>query len=225
MRTLATLTTCSQCEQRCTLIMTALLFFYLPVRTVRCIYILDVWCHSSPRYTAAYGCRWLSPALRSQTVVYLRHDPCSPQGASHNTAIGCNTQLRHIRNTTRTTQLHSYVPVILLTSLKQPEGSVSIGAQSVSDFRGRQAQKSRLTKWSSYSLRGKNWYLSTISVDCVSGVRHLPRQWWLSGPGTCVVRSLVLWNDKGHSELVGHHVVIQLFTCHKTGLKAYMPLL
>jgi hypothetical protein len=29
---------CCECEQRCTLIMTALLF-YLPVRTVQCIYI------------------------------------------------------------------------------------------------------------------------------------------------------------------------------------------
>jgi hypothetical protein len=40
-----------------------------------------------------------SPALRSQSVVYLRHDPCSPQGAFHDIVIGCNIYLRHIRNT------------------------------------------------------------------------------------------------------------------------------
>jgi hypothetical protein len=61
------------------------------------IYMLDVRYHLL-RYTAASGHRWLSPTLRSQAVVYLRHDPCNSQGASHNTAIGCNTQLRHICN-------------------------------------------------------------------------------------------------------------------------------
>jgi hypothetical protein len=48
--------------------------------------------------TVVSVCQWPSPALRSQSVIYLRHDPCSPQGAFHNTAIGCNTQLRHICN-------------------------------------------------------------------------------------------------------------------------------
>jgi hypothetical protein len=49
--------------------------------------------------TVVSVCQRLSPALRSQSVIYLRHDPCSPQGALHDTAIGCNTQLRHICNT------------------------------------------------------------------------------------------------------------------------------
>jgi hypothetical protein len=38
-------------------------------------------------------------------------------------------------------QLHSYVPIILLMSLKQLEDSVSIGAHSVSDFLGKTSLK------------------------------------------------------------------------------------
>jgi hypothetical protein len=43
-------------------------------------------------------------------------------------------------------QLHSYVPVILLMSLKQLEDSVLIGAHLASDFQERLAQKSRPMK-------------------------------------------------------------------------------